>query len=93
MTNEQVRDGFNEVYNQFWNKYKNNVPDKDSEEWERIRTWVTVIGKKYPFLSQTITDLEVELDKRMRRGDKNGSLPGSINRQIRAPYSSGGQPL
>lgn len=36
MTNEQVRDGFNEVYNQFWNKYKNNVPQKDSQEWDQI---------------------------------------------------------
>ncbi len=67
MTNEQVRDGFTEVYNQFWNKYKNNVPEKNSDEWDRIHDWVTVLKKKYPFLVQTVVDLEIELDQRMRK--------------------------
>ncbi len=66
MTNEQVRDGFNEVYNRFWNRYKNDVPDKDSEEWDHIHAWVTAIRKKYPFLAETAINLEVELDRRMR---------------------------
>lgn len=67
MTNEQVGQGFAEVYNEFWNRYKNNVPVRDSDEWERIRTWSVVLQKKYPFLKETILELEVELDRRMRR--------------------------
>ncbi len=31
MTNGQVKDGFSEVYNQFWNKYKKRQPDKESQ--------------------------------------------------------------
>lgn len=64
MTNEQVRQGFSEVHNEFWNRYKNHVPDKDSEEWERIRTWSVVLQKKYPFLKETVILLELELDRR-----------------------------
>ena len=64
MTNEQVRDGFNEVHNEFWNRYKNHVPDKDSDEWEKIKIWRIDITKKYPFLAETVRKLEVELDQR-----------------------------
>ena len=64
MTNEQVREGFVEVYNELWNRYKNHVPAKDSEEWERIRTWSVVLQKKYPFLKETVILLELELDRR-----------------------------
>lgn len=66
MTNEQVKQGFIEVYNEFWNRYKNHVPDKDSEEWERMRTWSAVLQKKYPFLKETVIEMELELDQRMR---------------------------
>lgn len=74
MTNEQVKKGFREVYNSFWNRYKDNVPGKDSEEWERIRTWSMVLQKKYPFLKETVIQMELELDQRMRERDK-GHVP------------------
>ena len=70
MTNEQVRQGFSEVYNSFWNRYKDHVPGKDSGEWERIRTWSVVLQKKYPFLKETVIQMEIELDRRMRERDK-----------------------
>lgn len=66
MTNEQVRQGFTEVYNEFWNRYKNHVPRKDSEEWERMRTWSVVLQRKYPFLKETVILMELEFDQRMR---------------------------
>lgn len=66
MTDEQVREAFSEVYNNFWNRYKNHVPGRDSEEWERIRTWSVVLQRKYPFMKETIINLEIELDQRMR---------------------------
>ena len=70
MTNEQVKDGFNEVYNEFWNRYKNHVPGRDSDEWERIRTWSVVLQKKYPFLKETVIQMELEFGQRMRRKDE-----------------------
>lgn len=78
MTDEQVRNGFNEVHNVFWKKYKNHVPSKDSEEWDHITAWSSELQNKYPFLKETIIELTIELDQRMRRGDKDGSIPGSV---------------
>lgn len=69
MTNEEVRQGFTEVYNEFWNRYKSHIPAKDSEEWERVLTWSVVLRKKYPFMKETILELVEELDQRMRRGE------------------------
>lgn len=71
MTNEQVKQGFREVYNSFWNRYKDHVPGKDSAEWERIRTWSVVLQKRYPFLKETVILMEIELDQRMRERDKD----------------------
>lgn len=66
MTNEQVQAGFEEVYNKFWNRYKNRPPDRNSDEWERLHTYSVVLQKKYPFLSRTVIEMEIELDERMR---------------------------
>ena len=66
MTDEQLREAFSEVYNNFWNRYKTRVPGRDSEEWERMRTWSVVLQRKYPFMKETIINLEIELDQRMR---------------------------
>ena len=64
MTNEQVRDGFNEVYNQFWYKYKNNVPQKDSQEWDQIVDLSAKLRESYPFMKETILSLVEELNQR-----------------------------
>lgn len=71
MTNEQVSRGFTEVYNEFWNRYKNHAPGKDSEEWERMRTWSVVLQRKYPFLKETVILMELEFDRRMREREKS----------------------
>lgn len=34
MTNKEISSIFNETYNQFWMKWRDNVPPKDSEQWE-----------------------------------------------------------
>ena len=66
MTDEQVREACSEVYNNFWNRYKTRVPVRASKEWERMRTWSVVLQRKYPFMKETIINLEIELDQRMR---------------------------
>ena len=66
MTDKQVQEGFDEVYNRFWRKYRDNIPGPHSEEWERLHTYSGVLQKKYPFLSQTVVKMEIELDERMR---------------------------
>ncbi len=73
MTNEQVRDGFNEVYNTFWNRYKNHQPREGSPEWERMHTIASVLRKKFPLLEETVNRMLTELVERARgRGNKAG---------------------
>lgn len=70
MTNEQVKQGFMEVYNDFWCRYKDRVPARHSPEWDRMYTRYAVLRKKYPFLKQALTDLAAELDRRMREKER-----------------------
>lgn len=71
MTDEQVKRGFHEAYNDFWNRYKNRQPNDDSPEWERMHTRASVLKKKYPFLEEAINRMMTELIERaMGRGNK-----------------------
>lgn len=71
MTDEQVKQGFDEVYNQFWRRHKEAIPKKYAEEeWEAIHSQVLSLQEKYPFLSQTLISMEIELDERMRQRDR-----------------------
>lgn len=71
MTNEQVRDGFCEVYNDFWNRYKDRQPKDDTPEWQRMFTIAEVLKRKYPLLEEVINRMLTELIERARgRGRK-----------------------
>lgn len=71
MTDEQVKAGFAEIYNEFWNRYKNRQPLENSPEWERMHSWAVVLRRKYPFMRETINRLLTELIERARsRGRK-----------------------
>lgn len=76
MTNEQVRDGFAEVYNDFWNRYKDRQPKEDSQEWERMHSWAVVLRKKYPFLESAINRMLTEIIERAR---SRGNNPGDFH--------------
>lgn len=71
MTNDQVRDGFNEVYNNFWNRYKNNQPKENDPEWEQMFSLAMEYRDKYPFLEETINRMLTELTERMRGRGNN----------------------
>lgn len=72
MTDEQVKQGFDEVYNQFWRRHKEAIPQKYAEEeWEAIHSQMLLLQEKYPFLSQALVSMEIELDERMRRRERN----------------------
>ena len=72
MTDEQVKQGFDEVYNQFWRKHKTAIPKKYAEEVVGSDSFPDVsLQEKYPFLSQALVSMEIELDERMRRKERN----------------------
>ena len=64
MTNEQVRDGFTEVYNGFWCRYKNRIPGRGSPEWEHMHAAYAEIIEKYPCMGGIIIGLYEELIRR-----------------------------
>lgn len=71
MTDGQVRDGFSETYNGFWNQYKIRQPNESSPEWERMNTRASVLKKKYPFLEEAVNRMMSEITERARkRGNK-----------------------
>lgn len=70
MTNEQVKESFHEVYNEFWLNYRDKYLPKESEEWERMNTWGSVLIKKYPFMEVCITAMIAECDQRRKEEDK-----------------------
>lgn len=71
MTDEQVRGGFSEVYNDFWNRYRSRQPNEDSPEWERMHSRAAVLRKKYPMMEEVINRMLTEIIERARgRGYK-----------------------
>jgi hypothetical protein len=36
MLNEEIKNMFNEIHNAFWKKWRDNVPARDSKDWELI---------------------------------------------------------
>lgn len=71
MTDEQVRNGFNEIYNGFWKRYKDRQPGEDTPEWQRMHTFAVVLRRKYPLFEEVINRMLTELIERARgRGNK-----------------------
>lgn len=67
MTDQDVQNAFDDVYNKFWLNYRNKVIPKDSEEWERLHNWAVDLMKKYPFMQQIIAEMVTEINQRLRR--------------------------
>ena len=59
MTDRYIQSGFDEVYNGFWREYRNPMPD-------RSHNHALELQEKYPFLSEVIIRLEIELYERMK---------------------------
>lgn len=79
MTNEQVSNGFAEVYNEFWCRYKNRQPKEDSPEWERMHTRAVVLKKKYPLMEEVIARMATEI---IERAKGRGNVPGDVHRPL-----------
>lgn len=86
VTNDQVRDGFNAVYNNFWNKYKNHQPQEGTKEWKEMYQDAMHCREAYPFLAETVSRMLAELTERLRgRGNDplDFFLPPYANKHLR----------
>lgn len=66
MTDREVADGFSEVYNDFWLRYRDKQPKEDSPEWERMHTRAVVLKRKYPLLEEVVNRMVTEIIERSK---------------------------
>ena len=74
MDNEQVREVFCQVYNVFWNKWKNEVLPRESDRWDEVVQDVRKIMTDYDcrMCHKIILALLTELEERsFGNGDSN----------------------
>ncbi len=88
MTDEQVRNGFNEIYNGFWKRYKDRQPGEDTLEWQRMHTFAVVLRRKYPLFEEVINRMLAELIERARG---RGNQPGDYHRPPQGRKISDGE--
>lgn len=72
MTNEEAAKACNEIYNVFWNKWKNRKLTRHSPEWEQIHAEAIMLLKRHPFpmAKHMINDFMDELEGRVLRAEK-----------------------
>ena len=76
MSNEEIKNMFNEIHNVFWKKWRDNVLARDSVDWEVIVKEGKDLIKKYnhcPLVVCNVRELIGELSNRMERSEKNAS--------------------
>lgn len=73
LTDQEVKGIYNDVYNGFWRRYNRQVPDPQSEEWEKIVEQEKRLRRKYrncPLVVDQIQDLMDQLEARSRKAEK-----------------------
>lgn len=69
MTNKEVSAVFTDIYNGFWIKHRDHLPNlDDSAGWEAIHTEAVELMKKHgcPLATNMVADLISIMDQRMR---------------------------
>lgn len=76
MSNEEIKNMFNEIHNVFWKKWRDNVPARDSKEWEVVIQEGKDLMKKYkhcPLVVCNVRELIGEMSDRMEGDVRDGS--------------------
>jgi len=78
MTDKEVQNGFNDVWINFWGKYKDAPPKDDgSGAWESFHTESTSMKERYPLLEEVINRMTTEI---IERAGGRGRIPGDYHR-------------
>ena len=70
LTGQQVKEIFYDVYNGFWRKWRDNIPEFHSAEWDKIVEHEKRLRRKYrscPLVVHMIQDLMDQLEARSRK--------------------------
>ena len=69
LSDQQVKEIYDNVYNSFWNRYKNRVPAWRSQGWEEIVRYEKQLRARYkncPMVLHMVQDLMDQLEARSR---------------------------
>ena len=61
LTDQEVKGIYNDVYNSFWRRYYQQVPDPQSEEWEQIVEQEKQLREKYKNFQFYLRFLKIEI--------------------------------
>lgn len=76
MTNKEISEIFTDIYNGFWMKHRDNLPElHDESGWDAIYEAAKGLMQKHDSLlaRNMVADLMAIMDQRAREGERNGS--------------------
>ena len=78
MTDKEAQNSFNDVWLNFWNKYKDlSLKDDYAKIWEALHEESINMKKKYPLLEEAISRMTSEIIERVRG---RGRISGDYHR-------------
>jgi len=76
MTDAEVKAGWNDVWLNFWNKFKDSPP-QDESGWAKFHDGSKQMKKDYPLLEGAVNRMVTEITERARgRGNRPGEFHG-----------------
>jgi len=75
LSNQNIKEIFNKIYNNFWNKYKDSVILPDSPLWYRVENEVMALVREFaghPLAVHMLGELMNILDERGKETINNG---------------------
>ena len=83
MNNGQVRDIFSQVYNVFWNKWKNEVLPRETDRWDEVMQDVRQIMREYDcrMCHKIVMALLTELEERSYGNTDNNVSANKVSKK------------
>ena len=74
MSNEEIKNIFNEVHNVFWIKWRDRVLDRESPDWKQFLQEGGKLMEKYnysPLVTRIVAELIGEMSERMEAVERD----------------------
>lgn len=74
MSNEEIKNVFNEVHNVFWVKWRDRVLDRESPDWKQFLQEGGKLMEKYnysPLVTRIVAELIGEMSERMEAVERD----------------------
>ena len=77
LSNQQVQGIYYDVYNGFWKRYRDHVPEWKSDDWDKIVEHEKQLRRTYqncPLILHMVQDLMDQLEARSWRGNEQNKI-------------------